>query len=422
MSEYVIKMPDVGEGVAEAEVVEWHVRVGDAIHEDDVIVDVMTDKATVELPSPVDGVIRWLGAEVGDLVAVGTEIVRIDTDGAAAAVDDETEVAAETAAEAPVEEPTETPARRPTTAAPVSAVEERVASTDRPTAAPTAAPAVRARARRLGIELADVTGSGPDGRIVHDDLDALLVERPRTAPLRPRDDARPDVEHVKIVGLRRNIAERMQASKRRIPHFTYVEELDVTALEELRAELNATRSPSQPKLTVLPFIMLAVVQTVPDHPEMNARFDDEAGVVDRHRAVHLGIAVQTRRGLMVPVVKDADRRDVWSCAAEVARLSESARDASVTLEELSGSTITITSLGALGGVVSTPVINAPEVAIVGVNKIMTRPMYVDGALAARQYMNLSSSFDHRVIDGLDAAEFIHGIKRLIETPALLFVL
>ena len=418
MSEYVIKMPDVGEGVAEAEVVEWHVRVGDAIHEDDVIVDVMTDKATVELPSPVDGVIRWLGAEVGDLVAVGTEIVRIDTDGAAAAVDDETEVAAETASEAPVEEPTETPARTPTTAAPVVAVEERVASTDRPTAAP----AVRARARRLGIELADVAGSGPDGRIVHDDLDALLVERPRTAPLRPRDDARPDVEHVKIVGLRRNIAERMQASKRRIPHFTYVEELDVTALEELRVELNATRSPSQPKLTVLPFIMLAVVQTVPDHPEMNARFDDEAGVVDRHRAVHLGIAVQTRRGLMVPVVKDADRRDIWSCAAEVARLSESARDASVKLEELSGSTITITSLGALGGVVSTPVINAPEVAIVGVNKIMTRPVYVDGALAARQYMNLSSSFDHRVIDGLDAAEFIQGIKRLIETPALLFVL
>ena len=413
-------MPDVGEGVAEAEVVEWHVRVGDAIHEDDVIVDVMTDKATVELPSPVDGVIRWLGAEVGDLVAVGTEIVRIDTDGAAAAVDDETEVAAETAAEAPVEEPTETPAQKPTTAAPVVAVEERVASTDRPTA-PTAAPAVRARARRLGIELADVTGSGPDGRIVHDDLDALLVERPRTAPVRSRDDARPDVEHVKIVGLRRNIAERMQASKRRIPHFTYVEELDVTAVEELRAELNATRSPSQPKLTVLPFIMLAVVQTVPDHPEMNARFDDEAGVVDRHRAVHLGIAVQTRRGLMVPVVKDADRRDIWSCAAEVARLSESARDASVTLEELSGSTITITSLGALGGVVSTPVINAPEVAIVGVNKIMTRPVYVDGALAARQYMNLSSSFDHRVIDGLDAAEFIQGIKRLIETPALLFM-
>ena len=401
-------MPDVGEGIAEAEIVGWHVRVGDPIHEDDVIADVMTDKATVELPSPVDGVIRWLGAEAGDLVAVGTELVRIDTDGAAA-VDDETEVAAE--------RPTETPAEPPTEPPVAPAVDERVASTDRPTAAP----AVRARAGRLGIELTDVTGSGPDGRIVHDDLDALLVERPRMAPLRPRDDARPDVEQVKIIGLRRNIAERMQASKRRIPHFTYVEELDVTALEELRAELNATRSPSQPKLTVLPFVMLAVVQTVPDHPEMNARFDDEAGVVDRHRAVHLGIAVQTRRGLMVPVVKDADRRDIWSCAAEVSRLSESARDASVTLEELSGSTITITSLGALGGIVSTPVINAPEVAIIGVNKIMTRPVYVDGTLAPRQYMNLSSSFDHRVIDGLDAAEFIQGIKRLLETPALLFM-
>ena len=420
MSEYVIKMPDVGEGVAEAEVVEWHVRVGDSIHEDDVIADVMTDKATVELPSPVDGVIRWLGAEVGDTVAVGTDLVRIDTDGTPP-VDGDSEVAAATgpepATEEPVGAPTEARARRPTATPPAPDIDERVASTSRPTAAP----AVRARASRLGIELADVAGSGPDGRVVHDDLDALLVERPRSAPLSRRDDARPEVEHVKVIGLRRNIAERMQASKRRIPHFTYVEELDVTALEALRAELNATRSPDQPKLTVLPFIMLAVVQTVPDHPEMNARFDDEAGVVDRHRAVHLGIAVQTRRGLMVPVVKDADRRDIWSCAAEVARLSESARAATVTLEELSGSTITITSLGALGGVVTTPVINAPEVAIIGVNKITTRPVYVDGTLAARQYMNLSSSFDHRVVDGLDAAEFIQGIKRLLETPALLFM-
>ena len=415
----MIKMPDVGEGVAEAEVVEWHVRVGDPIHEDDVIADVMTDKATVELPSPVDGVIRWLGAEVGDTVAVGTDLVRIDTDGAPPLSSSPTRSTA-TANEAPAEAPVEAPpkhrqSRRRRLRLPTSR------SDAAPTSRPTAAPAVRARARRLGIDLADVDGSGPDGRVVHDDLDALLVERPRSAPLSERDDTRPEVEHVKVIGLRRNIAERMQASKRRIPHFTYVEEVDVTALEALRAELNATRSPGQPKLTVLPFIMLAVVQTVPDHPEMNARFDDEAGVVDRHRAVHLGIAVQTRRGLMVPVVKDADRRDIWSCAAEVARLSESARAATVTLEELSGSTITITSLGALGGVVTTPVINAPEVAIIGVNKIMTRPVYVDGSLAARQYMNLSSSFDHRVVDGLDAAEFIQGIKRLLETPALLFM-
>ena len=420
MSEYVIKMPDVGEGVAEAEVVEWHVRVGDPIHEDDVIADVMTDKATVELPSPVDGVIKWLGAEVGDTVAVGTDLVRIDTDGAPAAVvepDGSTATANEAPVEVPVEAPVEAPPQTPPLDASAPDVDERAA----PTSRPTAAPAVRARAHRLGIDLADVDGSGPDGRVVHDDLDALLVERPRSAPLSERDDTRPEVEHVKVIGLRRNIAERMQASKRRIPHFTYVEEVDVTALEALRAELNATRSPGQPKLTVLPFIMLAVVHAVPDHPEMNARFDDEAGVIDRHRAVHLGIAVQTRRGLMVPVVKDADRRDIWSCAAEVSRLSESARAATVTLQELSGSTITITSLGALGGVVTTPVINAPEVAIIGVNKIMTRPVFVDGSLASRQCMNLSSSFDHRVIDGLDAAEFIQAIKRLLETPALLFM-
>ncbi len=417
----MIKMPDVGEGVAEAEVVEWHVRVGDTIHEDDVIADVMTDKATVELPSPVDGVIRWLGAEVGDTVAVGTDLVRIDTNGAPAAVvepDASTGAANEVPGGPQVEAPPE--ASPPT--APVAPSAPDVDERASPTTRPTAAPAVRARAHRLGIDLADVDGSGPDGRVVHEDLDALLVERPRSAPLSERDDdTRPEIEHVKVIGLRRNIAERMQASKRRIPHFTYVEEVDVTALEELRAELNATRSPGQPKLTVLPFIMLAVVHAVPDHPEMNARFDDEAGVVDRHRAVHLGIAVQTRRGLMVPVIKDADRRDIWSCAAEVARLSEAARAATVTLQDLSGSTITITSLGALGGVVTTPVINAPEVAIIGVNKIMTRPVFVDGSLAARQCMNLSSSFDHRVVDGLDAAEFIQGIKRLLETPALLFM-
>jgi 2-oxoisovalerate dehydrogenase E2 component (dihydrolipoyl transacylase) len=281
----------------------------------------------------------------------------------------------------------------------------------------TAAPAVRARAARLGVDLATISGSGPEGRVVHEDLDGLLAKQaPAPAPLQ-RDNG-DEVEDVKVVGLRRNIAERMQASKRRIPHFTYVEEVDVTALEELRGELN---DGDRPRLSVLPFLMRAVVVAIRDHPEMNARFDDEAGVVKRHRAVHLGIAVQTPRGLMVPVVKDADVRDLWSSAAEVARLSDAARTAKVTLEELSGSTITITSLGALGGIVTTPVINAPEVAIIGVNKIATRPVFRDGAFVPRQIMNLSSSFDHRVVDGADAAAFIQRIRALLEQPALLFM-
>jgi 2-oxoisovalerate dehydrogenase E2 component (dihydrolipoyl transacylase) len=406
MSDYVIRLPDVGEGVAEAEIVEWHVNVGDSVSEDDVLAEVMTDKATVELPSPVHGVVRWLGAEVGDIVAVGSDIVRIETDAAAGPVVDAPAPTPE-----PVAVPTEAAASAP---APTTTNGARAAVA-------TAAPAVRARAARLGIDLATVTGSGPEGRVVHEDLDTLLAERapapaPAPAPAVARDGD--EVEDVKIVGLRRNIAERMQASKRRIPHFTYVEEVDVTALEELRRELN---DGERPRLSVLPFLMRAVVVAIRDHPEMNARFDDEAGVVNRHRAVHLGIAVQTPRGLMVPVVKDADVRDLWSSAAEVARLSEAARTAKVTLEELSGSTITITSLGALGGIVTTPVINAPEVAIIGVNKIATRPVFRDGAFVPRQVMNLSSSFDHRVVDGADAAAFIQRIRVLLEQPALLFV-
>lgn len=439
MSQYVIKMPDVGEGVAEAEIVEWHVGVGDPVHEDDVIADVMTDKATVELPSPVDGVIQWLGAEIGDTVAVGTDLVRIDTGDGAAATDGDEE--ADTAGAAEAAEPAE-PAEPVAPAEPGPDMADRTTDHDAPGPAATArtpisrpaetstphrvpgraaaAPAVRERARRLGLDLTEIPGTGPEGRIVHADLDALLTRH--AAPARRPGRGEPEeIERVKVIGLRRNIAERMQASKRRIPHFTYVEQLDVTDLEGLREELNATRLPDQPKLSLLPFLMRAVVRTVGHHPQMNARFDDEAGVVERHRAVHLGIAVQTRRGLMVPVVKDADRLDIWSCAEEVARLSEAARAGTITLDELSGSTITITSLGALGGIVTTPVINAPEVAIVGVNKITTSPVYVDGALLPRQIMNLSSSFDHRIIDGVDAAEFIQDVKRLIETPALLFL-
>jgi 2-oxoisovalerate dehydrogenase E2 component (dihydrolipoyl transacylase) len=432
MSEYTVKLPDVGEGVAEAEIVEWHVAVGDKVDEDDAMVDVMSDKATIELPSPVAGTVRWIAGEVGDVIAVGSNLVQIEVDdgteagpnvavAASAAEAPETEtVATDTVATETVETgvlpPPPTPRRDPV-----------VPTKDRP---PTAAPAVRARARDLGVELGSVNGTGPDGRITHADLDAVLtstlgltlastIRGPQARPAAPTGDD--TVDEVKVIGLRRNIAERMQASKRRIPHFTYVEEVDVTDVERLRRELNDARSEQQSKLSLLPFLMRAVVLAARAHPEVNARFDDEEGVVRRHRAVHLGIAVQTDRGLMVPVVKHAGDLDLWTSADEVARLSAAARTAKITLDELGGSTITITSLGALGGIVSTPVINAPEVAIVGVNKIADRPVYVGDTIVRRQIMNLSSSFDHRVIDGADAAAFVQSIRRLLETPAMLFV-
>ena len=425
MSSYTVKLPDVGEGVAEAEIIEWHVHIGDHIDEDDVIVDVMTDKATVELPSPVGGTVSWLGGDIGDTVAVGASLVTIETENQ--------EVPAPSPVEAPenLNLPASTPpADLPPPVADGLAVGEgdRAVPLDastvapEPKHAPTAAPAVRARAVHLGVDLGSVNGTGQGGRVLHGDLDKLITRSPaRTHPdesVRPRTD---QIESVKITGLRRHIAERMSAAKRRIPHFTYVEEIDVTELELLRSALNAERSEHQAKLSILAFLMRGVVGAVSDHPLMNARFDDDAGVVHRHRSVHLGIAVQTARGLMVPVVRDADRRDLWECATELARLSESARSGRIKLDELTGSTITITSLGALGGIVSTPVINAPEVAIVGVNKIVVRPVFVDGLVAPRKVMNLSSSFDHRVIDGADAAAFIQTIRRRLETPALLFL-
>ena len=288
-----------------------------------------------------------------------------------------------------------------------------------------AAPAVRRHAADLGIELGGVTGSGPDGRVVHGDLDQVLVARPALAtaspPVAVPTPASDDVEAVKVIGLRRNIAQRMQESTRRIPHFTYVEEVDVTDVERLRAELNRQHEGTRPRLTVLPLLVHALVVAVDEFPQMNARFKDDDGVIERHRAVHVGIATQTAKGLMVPVVDHAEGRDLWSMAAEIARLSAAARQGTVSLDELHGSTITITSLGAFGGIVTTPVINYPEVAIVGVNKIVTRPVFTDGAWVPRQMMNLSSSFDHRVVDGWDAAQFVQRIRTLLETPALLFV-
>jgi 2-oxoisovalerate dehydrogenase E2 component (dihydrolipoyl transacylase) len=424
MSAYTMRLHDVGEGVAEAEIVEWKVEVGDTVTSDDVVAEVMSDKATIELYSPVDGTVTWRAAEVGDTVPVGGELLRFELDGQAAppagapAATRPSEQAAGRTEPAQASSPQPAAVLAPARPGPAQHNGERHHAL--------AAPAVRSRAKALGIDLGDVEGTGQDGRVLHADLDAVLTARtaaPAPAPRRavsapdPRDDT---VDPVKVIGLRRNIAERMQAAKRRIPHFSYVEEVDVTELERLRQQLNDGASDGQQKLTVLPFIMRAVVLAVRHHPEVNARFDDDDGVVERHRAVHLGIAVQTPRGLMVPVVRFAGSLDLWESADTIVHLSQAARSGKIRLDELTGSTITITSLGALGGVVTTPVINAPEVAIVGVNKIETRPVYRDGVLVPRQMMNLSSSFDHRVIDGADAAAFIQDVKRLLESPALLW--
>ena len=434
MSEYVVKLPDVGEGIAEAEIVEWHVNPGDTITEDQVMVEVMTDKATVELPSPVSGVVLSITGAAGDIVSVGSPLIRIETNGGASAAASTAPAIAETPATAPLGDATESqaplaPPVPEAVAAEPPAENQAAAPTAAPTQAPTAAPAVRQRAKALGIDLATVAGSGPDGRIVHGDLDAHLTRDGASGSTRaagPKtaltaDAADDSVDEIPVIGLRRNIAQRMQLAKTRIPHFTYVEEVDVSELERLRAQLNQDHADRESRLTVLPFLMRAVVVAIRDFPQMNARYDDDNGVVSRHHSVHLGVATQTAKGLMVPVVKHANDIDLWDSADEVARLSTAARNGKVTLEELSGSTITITSLGALGGIVSTPIINYPEVAIIGVNKIVTRPVYVDGAVVPRQIMNLSSSFDHRVVDGADAAAFIQRIKALLETPALLFI-
>ena len=413
MGDYVVKLPDVGEGIAEAEIVEWHVHVGDTIAEDQVMVEVMTDKATVELPSPVAGIVVSVGAAVGDVLAVGAPLIRIDTGGEAAG-DDSSAPSSEPAAEPPVAlaPPPTAPAAH--TAPPARLPDDR--------GRPTAAPAVRQRAATLGIDLAAVEGTGPDGRIAHADLDAHLTRHGSPQPMPRASTARDNtVDDVAVVGLRRNIAQRMQLAKTRIPHFTYVDEVDVTEVERLRAELNRQHPDRESRLTILPFLMRAVVVAIGDFPQMNARYDDDNGVVHRHRAVHLGVATQTAKGLMVPVVASCDRRDLWECADEVTRLSTAARNNKITLEELTGSTITISSLGSLGGIVSTPIINYPEVAIIGVNKIATRPVYLGDVVLPRQIMNLSSSFDHRVVDGADAAAFIQRIKALLETPALLFM-
>jgi 2-oxoisovalerate dehydrogenase E2 component (dihydrolipoyl transacylase) len=395
MGRFVFKLPDVGEGTAEAEIIKWHAAVGDEVREEQPLVDIMTDKATVEIASPVSGRIVSRQGEEGTKAAVGSELVVFEIEGGG---------------EAPKSAPVAVPVERAKLHAARKAGGKALAS-----------PAVRERAAQLGIELSTVAGTGPDGRIRHGDLDAILVSRQATAPaaIRPAMGAREaGVEDIKIFGLRRRIAERMQDAKRRVPHFAYVEEVDVTELEALRRDLNSARG-ARGHLTPLPFLIRALIKSIEAHPGVNAHFDDEHGVIRRFKSVHAGIAIQTERGLLVPVIHRAESKDLWQLAAEISRLSDAARAGKSAREELIGSTITVTSLGALGGIAATPIINPPEVAIVGVNKIAERPMVRGGAIVIRKMMNLSSSFDHRIVDGHAAAAFIKSVKDGLEAPAAL---
>jgi 2-oxoisovalerate dehydrogenase E2 component (dihydrolipoyl transacylase) len=425
MGIHIIKMPDIGEGIAEVELVGWHVQPGDLVVEDQALADVMTDKANVEIPSPVKGKVIALGGKVGDVLAVGAELIRLEVEGAGnvGAAAPAVARAAPPAPVAAVPSPPPT-APRPTPAAPIPVPPPAAQSayvTRAPGEKPIASPAVRRRAWELGVELQFVPGSGAAGRILHEDIDAYLDRRGAPAGVSTRYVERHDEEQVQVIGLRRKIAQKMQEAKRRIPHFTYVEEIDVTELEVLRAQLNERHGEARGRLTLLPLLARAVVLALREHPQINARFDDDAGIVTRYGAVHLGIATQTDGGLMVPVVRHAEARDPWSTAAEIHRLAEAARSGKATREELTGSTLTITSLGPLGGIVTTPVINYPEVAIVGVGRIVERPVIRDGRVVARSLLNLSSSFDHRVVDGADGAHFVQAVRRLLECPALLFI-
>ena len=430
MGKFTFNLPDIGEGIAEAEIVAWHVKVGDRVEEDGKIADVMTDKATVEMESPVSGVVLSVAGAEGDMIAIGSPLVVIETDGDEAAAEEPVPASVHAPVEVAVEPaPAPEPAPKPASAESV----EDAAQTEPKDSLSTssglavevtkvlASPAVRARAAELGIDLAQVKPA-EDGRVRHSDLDAFLSYNAaggfRAAGAKGVDQA------VKVMGLRRRIAENMAASKRSIPHFSYVEECDVTALEEMRAQLNSARG-SRPKLTMLPLLITVICRTLPDFPMLNARYDDEAGVVQRYGAVHLGMATQTDGGLMVPVIRDAQDKNLWQLASEIVRLAEAARSGSAKSEELSGSTLTITSLGPLGGVATTPVINRPEVAIIGPNRIVERPMFVSDGMGGeriekRKLMNISISCDHRVVDGWDAASFVQAVKRLIETPVLLF--
>ncbi|MFB0875526.1 MULTISPECIES: dihydrolipoamide acetyltransferase family protein [unclassified Sphingobium] len=434
MALFTFKLPDIGEGIAQAEIVGWHVKVGDRVEEDQPIADMMTDKATVEMESPVAGTVVRLAGEPGDQVSIGAMLVEIEVEGdgavGAAPPPSEETIAAETAGEAVIEEVGDQPATS-------ALVEAAAQSSDAVRQDPglvlsqehgereepiLASPAVRARAKELGVDLAQVKPSGANGhgRIRHADLDAYLLYGAGQGYAPAGRSARRGDETVKVIGMRRRIAENMAASKRHIPHFTYVDEIDVTALEALREQLNDGRG-DRPKLTMLPLLIVAICKTLPDFPMLNARYDDEAGVVTRHGSVHLGLATQTDAGLMVPVIRDAQDRNIWQLASEIRRLAEAARTGKAKSEELSGSTLTLTSLGPLGGIATTPVINRPEVAIIGPNRVIERPVFRGKEVVAAKLMNLSISCDHRVVDGWDAASFVQAVKKRLEAPAFLFV-
>ena len=436
MSRYVFKLPDLGEGTVQAEIVGWRVKPGDVVAEDDVLVEVMTEKAAVEVPSPVSGRVVSTTGGPGDMVPVGAELIVLDTQGGAG------EAAAAKPVAATAEQannlrsaPTQAAAASRKAGVVAAAAPGNGAGLTHSTAARSGrvatSPAIRRRAHEAGIDLTQVSGSGPKGRIVRQDLDAYVARRSQLQPvqLKPADkpaaarprSARGGTEEIKVIGLRRLIAQRMSDSKRNIPHFAYVEEIDVTELEALRGHLNGKLEPGAAALTYLPLLVLGLVRVLEAFPQCNALYDAERAVIVRHAAVHVGVATQTPEGLKVPVVRDAQSRSLWELAAEMRRVSEAARTNKATREELTGSTITITSLGKLGGIASTPIINAPEVAIIGVNRAYERPVVLDGAIAVRRMMNLSSSFDHRFVDGYDAAAMIQALKELLEHPAAIFI-
>jgi 2-oxoisovalerate dehydrogenase E2 component (dihydrolipoyl transacylase) len=416
MSEFTFKLPDLGEGTVEAEIAEWMVKVGDQVQEEDTICAMLTDKAAVELTAPVSGTVISVAGEEGDVVAVGSALIVFATEGAQAA--------STTTSDAPDSDNEEIEAGSEISTSSTDADENiaRMAASNNTIGKVLTSPSIRSRAREVGVDLGQVHGSGPRGRILKSDFDAFIEGQGQFAQSSaPPAKVQTGTTEVKVIGLRRKIAERLSQSSREIPHFAYVEEVDVSALESLRQVLNEKKASGEPNITPLAFIGLALVRVLRDFPQCNAHYDKERNVLVRHHGVHLGIAAQTADGLKVPVVRHAEARNLEGLGAEIRRVSAAARDGSATREELSGSTITITSLGKIGGIVTTPVINQPEVAIIGVNKAVDRPVVIDGQIHVRRMMNLSSSFDHRFVDGYDAAELIQALKGLLEQPALIFM-
>ena len=417
MAKYVFNLPDVGEGVVEGEIVKWIVKPGDTVKEDEALVEVMTDKATVAIPSSVNGKVVSTTGKPGDMVPVGAELIVFEVSGDSPSTPEsepEPDPEKEPAAPEPKLEPKTEPAPKPAAPTPPPPA---VAPTG---AKPLASPAVRRRAREAGVDLSQVTGTGPAGRISHDDLDTFISGGGRLAAVQSGVKMT-GVEEVPVIGLRRKIAEKMSISKRNAAHFSYFEEVDVTELESLRQHLNSSRSENQPKLTYLPFIIQALVKAARKFPQCNAIYDEEKGVVFRHQALHVGISTQTEDGLMVPVIKHAESRDVWDTASELIRVTTAAREKTATVDDLTGSTITITSLGAMGGLGATPIINHPEVSIVSIHAARDRAVARDGEVVVRKMMNLTSSFDHRIVDGYDGALLIQELKSMLEYPATIFM-